>query len=315
MLHRAFPEDVDLPHRPLPRQGVGREPARVPLRQLDARAGLEPQLHLQHPDHHGRGRSASEAAASSTRASARCATSCRTTCCRSWPCSPWSRPPAPTRRARATRRSSCSARSAPFDPSDVVRGQYRGYSDEDGVRAGSDAETFVALPASRSTRGAGPACRGCIRTGKALAVDRHRGGRRVQRAAAPALHAPTARRCPTRTTCGSGSGKNDGIMLHLHAKAPGDELVTQAGRPRGDLRARCSARAKRPTSGCSRTRWTATARRFGRDDTLDRAVADRRAVLEHPIPCTSTPRARGVPRPQRAPLSRRTAAAGTNRSS
>ena len=45
VLHSAFPRAVDLPHRPLPRQGAGREPARVPLRQLAARADLEPQLH------------------------------------------------------------------------------------------------------------------------------------------------------------------------------------------------------------------------------------------------------------------------------
>ena len=52
---RRVPRGADLPHRPLPRQGVGREPAGVPLRQLAARAGLEPQLHLQRADHHGRG--------------------------------------------------------------------------------------------------------------------------------------------------------------------------------------------------------------------------------------------------------------------
>ena len=31
------------------------------------------------------------------------------------------------------------------DPAETVRGQYRGYADEEGVRAGSDTETFVAL--------------------------------------------------------------------------------------------------------------------------------------------------------------------------
>ncbi|MDH5238351.1 MAG: glucose-6-phosphate dehydrogenase (NADP(+)), partial [Acidimicrobiia bacterium] len=33
----------------------------------------------------------------------------------------------------------------PVDPADVVRGQYRGYRDEDGVAADSDTETFAAL--------------------------------------------------------------------------------------------------------------------------------------------------------------------------
>ena len=51
----SLPRVVGVPHRPLPRQGRHREPAGVPLRQLAARAGLEPQLHLEHPDHDGRG--------------------------------------------------------------------------------------------------------------------------------------------------------------------------------------------------------------------------------------------------------------------
>ena len=52
---RRLPRGPGLPHRPLPRQGGHREPAGVPLRQLDARTGVEPQLHLLGADHHGRG--------------------------------------------------------------------------------------------------------------------------------------------------------------------------------------------------------------------------------------------------------------------
>ena len=78
----GVPRGGDLPHRPLPRQGVGRGPAGVPVRQLDARAAVEPQLHLQRADHDGRGRSASRAAAGSTSRWARCGTCSRTTCCR-----------------------------------------------------------------------------------------------------------------------------------------------------------------------------------------------------------------------------------------
>ena len=45
------------------------------------------------------------------------------------------------------------------DPSKVVRGQYRGYTDEIGVEPGSDVETFVALQVDiESWRWAG--CRG-----------------------------------------------------------------------------------------------------------------------------------------------------------
>ena len=46
----------------------------------------------------------------------------------------------------------------PIHPHDVVRGQYGGYRDEQGVARDSDTETFIALRAA-STTGAGPACR------------------------------------------------------------------------------------------------------------------------------------------------------------
>ena len=46
---------ADLPHRPLPRQGDGPEHPRLPLRQLDLRAALEPQVRRPGPDHDGGG--------------------------------------------------------------------------------------------------------------------------------------------------------------------------------------------------------------------------------------------------------------------
>ncbi len=52
--HRV-PGVVRLPDRPLPREGRGPEHPLLPVRQLVPRADLEPQLHLEHPDHDGRG--------------------------------------------------------------------------------------------------------------------------------------------------------------------------------------------------------------------------------------------------------------------
>ena len=43
-----------LPDRPLPGEGADREPLRLPVRQLDARTDLEPQLHQVGADHDGR---------------------------------------------------------------------------------------------------------------------------------------------------------------------------------------------------------------------------------------------------------------------
>ena len=160
----GVPRGGDLPHRPLPGQGVGRGPAGLPVRQLDARTAVEPQLRLQRADHDGRVRSASRAGAGSTSRWARCGTCSRTTCCRWWPCWPWSRRSRPTRTRSATRRCGCGARSAPLDPDQVVRGQYRGYTGRD--RASTPAATSrPSSPcSSRSSRGAGRGCRGwCAR--------------------------------------------------------------------------------------------------------------------------------------------------------
>jgi hypothetical protein len=83
---------ADLPHRPLPGQGDGAEPAGAAVRELDLRAHLEPHLGGQRADHRRRDPRASANAAGSTRRRGRCATSCRTTCCRCCRCSSWSRP-------------------------------------------------------------------------------------------------------------------------------------------------------------------------------------------------------------------------------
>ena len=48
----------------------------------------------------------------------------------------------------------------PLDPATTVRGQYRGYVDEEGVHGGSDTETFVADPLRDRLVAVGRACRG-----------------------------------------------------------------------------------------------------------------------------------------------------------
>jgi glucose-6-phosphate 1-dehydrogenase len=60
----------------------------------------------------------------------------------------------------------------PLDPADVVRGQYEGYRDEDGVAPDSDTETFVAVRAFVDNwRWAGVPF--FLRTGKRMAERRH----------------------------------------------------------------------------------------------------------------------------------------------
>ena len=54
MVARRVRRGADLPHRPLPGQGDGAEPAGLPLRQRHLRAGLEPPLRRPRADHRGR---------------------------------------------------------------------------------------------------------------------------------------------------------------------------------------------------------------------------------------------------------------------
>ena len=73
---------IDIPDRPLPRQGAGREPALFPVRELLPRADLEPRPRAERPDHDGGELRRAGRGDASTRRRARSATSSRTTCSR-----------------------------------------------------------------------------------------------------------------------------------------------------------------------------------------------------------------------------------------
>jgi glucose-6-phosphate 1-dehydrogenase len=113
----------------------------------------------------------------------------------------------------------------PFHPDKVSRGQYRGYVDEDGVQPGTDTETFVAARFTiESWRWAG--VRWLIRAGKALPVTATEAV--VEFKAPPRLLFSNAgNRPPEPNYARFRLGADDGIMLHLQAKAPGDELTTR----------------------------------------------------------------------------------------
>ena len=55
VVSRRVPRAPGLPHRPLPGQGDRPERDGVPVREHDVRADLEPELHRPHPDHRRRG--------------------------------------------------------------------------------------------------------------------------------------------------------------------------------------------------------------------------------------------------------------------
>jgi glucose-6-phosphate 1-dehydrogenase len=114
----------------------------------------------------------------------------------------------------------------PIDRTDLVRGQYRGYADEEGVDPSSTVETYVACRLDiDSWRWAGVPF--FVRTGKFLA--------RGEVIVTVELRCP-----PKRFFAGSDNsgpeadlicfrlGRDDGVIFSLQAKAPGRKIRTQA---------------------------------------------------------------------------------------
>jgi glucose-6-phosphate 1-dehydrogenase len=113
----------------------------------------------------------------------------------------------------------------PVDPHHVIRGQYRGYTDEPGVDAGSDTETYVALQLEiESWRWAGVPW--LLRTGKYLPVTATEA---VITFVAPPrlLFARAGSRRPQPNRLRFRLGADDGVTLQVQAKAPGDELKSR----------------------------------------------------------------------------------------
>jgi glucose-6-phosphate 1-dehydrogenase len=111
------------------------------------------------------------------------------------------------------------------DPSEVVRGQYRDYRDEDGVASGSDTETFVALRLGiESWRWAGVPF--LIRAGKGMAstvteaiVEFDRPPQSFFEDGSAAAHGPNLLRFCMKP--------DDRITLTMHAKEPGSGMVAR----------------------------------------------------------------------------------------
>jgi glucose-6-phosphate 1-dehydrogenase len=167
------------------------------------------------------------------------------------------------------------------EPAEVVRGQFRGYPDEDGVDPRSDVETFVALRLEiDSWRWAGVPW--LIRTGKHLPVTSTEAV--VEFNAPPRLmFTPPGTRPPHPNHLRFRLGKDDGVMLHLQTKAPGDEL---ASRP-VDLEVSFDEVLGPRQEAYQRLLEDAMAgdaRRFGRADALDEQWRIFENVLADPPP-------------------------------
>jgi glucose-6-phosphate 1-dehydrogenase len=170
----------------------------------------------------------------------------------------------------------------PVDPAHVVRGQYRGYRQEQGVAPDSDVETFAALRLGiESWRWAGVPF--YLRAGKSLAasatevVVEFKQPPRLLFAApgSPRPHPNHLRFC---------LGPAEAVSFSLEVKALGEHLV---GRPT-DFSTTPDAfgagRAADPYERLLDDALEGDARRFAREDSVEEAWRVVEPVLEHPDP-------------------------------
>jgi len=169
----------------------------------------------------------------------------------------------------------------PFDPNRVIRGQYRGYAEEDGVEFGSDTETFVALQLEiDSWRWAGVPW--LIRAGKRMPVTAteavvqfHRPPRLFFSDTSRALAPPNHLRFRL--------GTDAGIHLQLNAKSEGDKLQSHPV----DLEVsghELFGRSEEPYERLIEDAMHGDNRRFGRADAVDEQWRIVQRVLDHPTP-------------------------------
>jgi glucose-6-phosphate 1-dehydrogenase len=113
----------------------------------------------------------------------------------------------------------------PIDPNHVVRGQYRGYTDETGVAAGSDTETYAAVQMEiDSWRWAGVPW--VIRAGKFLPVTALEAV--LTFTSPPRLLFAKHDRRPAPNRMRFRLGQDDGVTFQLQSKAPGEELISRS---------------------------------------------------------------------------------------
>ena len=165
-----------------------------------------------------------------------------------------------------------------IEPGDVVRGQYRNYADEDGVEAGSDVETYLAVRFEiDSWRWAGVPW--LVRAGKQMGVTTTEAVITF-RAPPHLLFTPPGSAEPGPNLMRFILGKDAGVRLHLHAKRPGEDLTTEPVDLRVDYAEALGPREE-PYQRLLDDAMDGDARRFGREDALDQQWRIVENVLEH----------------------------------
>jgi glucose-6-phosphate 1-dehydrogenase len=170
----------------------------------------------------------------------------------------------------------------PVDPSQAVRGQYRGYRQEQGVAPDSDVETFAALRLSiESWRWAGVPF--YVRAGKSLATS---GTEVVVEFKQPPrlLFAPRGAPRPHPNHLRFTLGPTEAVTFTLDVKALGEQLVSRPTDFSTTPDAFGTGRAADPYERLLDDALEGDARRFAREDSVEEAWRVVEPVLEHPDP-------------------------------
>jgi glucose-6-phosphate 1-dehydrogenase len=170
----------------------------------------------------------------------------------------------------------------PVEPSQVVRGQYRGYRQEQGVAPDSDVETFAALGLSiESWRWAGVPF--YVRAGKSLAASATEV--LVEFKQPPRLlFAPRGAARPHPNHLRFSLGPSEAVTFTLDVKALGEHLVSRPTDFSTTAEAFGTGRAADPYERLLDDALEGDARRFAREDSVEEAWRVVEPVLEHPDP-------------------------------
>ena len=170
----------------------------------------------------------------------------------------------------------------PVDPAYVVRGQYRGYRQEQGVAAASDVETFAAMAlAIESWRWAGVPF--YVRAGKSLAASATEVV--VEFKQPPRLlFAPRGAARPHPNHLRFSLGPAEAVSFTLDVKALGEQLVSRPTDFSTTPDAFGTGRAADPYERLLDDALEGDARRFAREDSVEEAWRIVEPVLQHPNP-------------------------------
>jgi glucose-6-phosphate 1-dehydrogenase len=168
------------------------------------------------------------------------------------------------------------------DPSHVVRGQYRGYRNEQGVAPDSDVETFAALRLSvESWRWAGVPF--YVRAGKNLSRSATEVVVEFKQPPRLLFAAPGSGR-PHPNHLRFCLGPSEAVSFTLDVKALGEQLVSRPADFSTTAEAFGTGRAADAYERLIEDALAGDARRFAREDAVEEAWRVVEPVLEHPDP-------------------------------